>query len=90
MNQISDIIKEPDPPILVQLDNDACIHCNPLYLLEDNNSTVLLKRVAYYLGGSIMGRQVKLMIQLISSMLTTVNFIPKEMHVSLFSYLSLK
>ena len=47
----------------------------------------LLKRVEEDLDGSTMRRQVAQMLRLISSMLTTLNFILKSMHVTLLLYL---
>ena len=42
------------------------------------------------MGGSALKRQITRMLQLISSMLITLPFIPKIMHVTLFIYLLLK
>ena len=42
-NQIVDIIKESEPPIMGHLDNGTWMYYNPLPLLEDNNITATLQ-----------------------------------------------
>ena len=38
------MIKETEPPILLQLDNGTCMHCKPIPFLGYNNSTSDLEK----------------------------------------------
>ena len=43
-NQITDMIKESEPPITGHLDNDTCMYYNPLPFFGENNTTEDLQR----------------------------------------------
>ena len=84
------MVMESELPTIVQLDNDTGMCSKYLSFLEDYNITAHLKKGGRGSGWFASEEKISTIIQLLSSMLITVPFILKSIHVALLIYLSLK